>query len=70
MIFYDIMVDGELQTICSSPEKAQHIVEIYRQSNTFPDKEIQILEDPIERAEVEEEDLLSQLLKASNFTYA
>lgn len=67
-MLYDIIVDGELQTTCSGLEKARHIIEIYKESNTFPDKEIQIVEDSIERAE--EDDLLSQLLKASEFTYA
>lgn len=66
-MLYNIMVDGELQTTCSSLEKARHIVEIYEDSNTFPDKEIRIVEDAAERAE--EDDLLSQLLKESNFSY-
>lgn len=66
MIFYDILVNGELQSTCRSLEKAQKIVDIYVQSNTFPGSIIEIQEDSmVQRAE---DDLLSQFLKIIEFT--
>lgn len=68
-MYYNIMVDDEIQTICSSAKIAEHIVEIYKMENTFPNKRIEIIEDPIkERAG--EDDLLSQLLKETGINFA
>ena len=68
-MYYNIMVDDEAQTICSSAKIAEHIVEIYKRENTFPNKRIEIVEDPI-KERVSENDLLSQLLKESEINFA
>lgn len=65
MIFYNILVNGELQTTCRSLDKAQHIIDIYKESNTFPNSVIEIVQDPIEQRA--EDDLLSQFLNTSEF---